>query len=93
MRLSPRLLPSILMALALVVACVVVVWGGDGLLARQQLRASLERSQAELARLDAANRRLLLELRAMERDPVVVERTVADELKWARPGDRIVQFE
>ncbi|MCA9489094.1 MAG: septum formation initiator family protein [Alphaproteobacteria bacterium] len=94
MRLSPRLLLfTIVPASVLVFAAAIAVWGDNGLLVRHQLRESLASSQADLADLDAENRQLLREMRTMRQDPVVLERMVADELKWGREGDVIVQFD
>jgi len=68
------------------------IWGRDGLEARDQLRGRFDAAQAELARLDVENQRLLRELRVLDRSPEARERMVADELQLARPGTTIVRF-
>lgn len=84
---------TILPAALLAAVASTVIWGENGLLVRHQLVAQHQEAQLELARLDRANERLLRDLRAMERDPVVLERLVADELHWGRPGDVLVRFD
>lgn len=93
-RLHPRrLLLSVLPAAILAVAAFVVVWGDNGVLVRLQIREHLQASQADLADLETENRQLLREMQTMRHDPVVLERMVADELRWGREGDVLVQFD
>lgn len=92
--LSAKRLAFVLLPAALLVGLTAsAIWGDNGLLARHVLQQRLESSQAELARLNRDNERLLLELNAMERDPVVVERMIADEIGWAPEGAVVVKFE
>ena len=90
---AKRLAFVLLPAAVLVGLTATAIWGENGLLARHALQERLEGSQGELARLNRANERLLLELNAMERDPVVVERMIADEIGWAAEGAVVVKFE
>jgi len=89
---SPRLLLSVLPALLLVAVATSVTWGDNGLLQRHQLDAQLQTSQSELVRLERDNERILREIKAMENDPVVLERIVADELGWGTEGATLVRF-
>jgi len=83
-----RILPaSILVALT-----AAAIWGRDGLETRDLLRDRFDASQAELARLDRENQRLLRDLRVLDRSPEARERMVADELQLARPGTTIIRF-
>jgi len=83
------LLPAIILASLAASA----VWGDSGLIARQRLADDLQRSNAELARTQRENQRLLRSLRVMEEDPRVLERLVAEELGWARAGTTLYRFE
>lgn len=77
----------------LVALTAAVIWGRDGLEARDQLRDRVEAAQAELARLDVENQKLLRELRVLDRSPEARERMVADELGLARPGTLLIRFD
>ena len=68
-------------------------WGESGLLARQQLREQLAAANHDLADVERDNQRLLRELRLMDHDTLLLERMVAEELAWGRPGDVIYRFE
>lgn len=91
--LSRRLLLSFLPALVLLAAASAVIWGENGLLVRHAVEGQAREAQRELARLDRENEALLRDLRAMDRDPVVRERMVADELQWGRRDAVLVRFE
>lgn len=69
------------------------IWGDHGLLRRMELRQELRDDHRALAELQRDNARLYRELKLMERDPVVVERLVAEELQWAREGTVIYTFD
>lgn len=88
-----RLLLSLLPASVLVVVAVSAIWGDSGLLARVALRDRLDRANATVAELDRDNQRILHLLSSMERDPLVMERLVAEELGWARAGSTVYRFE
>jgi hypothetical protein len=88
-----RLLLSLLPTVVLVGVAVSVIWGDSGLLVRGRLQQRLERANDEVAGLERDNQRILHVLAAMDRDPVVVERMVAEELGWAREGATVYRFE
>lgn len=88
-----RLLLSLLPATVLVAVAVSAIWGDSGLLARTALRKRLEDSNARVAELDRDNQRILHLLSSMDRDPLVLERMVAEELGWARPGTTVYRFD
>lgn len=79
-------------AAILVVIAVSAVWGEAGLLSRHELRGRLQREKQELARIERDNQRLLSELLWLDRDPVLLERAVAEELGWAREGTTLYRF-
>ncbi|MEN0063554.1 MAG: septum formation initiator family protein [Myxococcota bacterium] len=93
---KPALLSTIvfrvLPAGVLVAFTLAVIWGRDGLEARDRLRDRVSTAQAELARLDVENQRLLRDLRVLDRSPEARERMVADELHLAQPGTTIIRF-
>ena len=69
------------------------IWGRNGLHEWQRLEAARQEANAELGALQRENQRLLREMRLMDRDPVVLERLVAEELGWGREGTTLVRFE
>ncbi len=94
---SPTLLHRF--ALALLPATVVVgvvssmLWGENGLNARAALKAQLQHDQEALARTHIENRRLLRQIDLMGKDPVVLERIIAEELRWSSTGTTLYVFE
>jgi cell division protein FtsB len=87
-----RVLLAVLPALVLVVIGVSAIWGESGLLARNRLQQRLEQANEELAALERENQRLVRELQVLERDPIALERVIAEELEWAQKGTVIYRF-
>lgn len=79
-------------AAILLLVAVSAVWGEAGLLSRHELRARLAQEKENLARIERDNQRLLSELLWLDRDPVLLERAVAEELGWAREGTTLYRF-
>jgi cell division protein FtsB len=88
-----RALLVLLPALVITSLAASAIWGESGLLARHQLREQLALENAGLAEVERANQRLVRDLRLMERDPLLLERMVAEELSWGREGDTLYRFE
>lgn len=88
----PRILLAVVPALVMGAVVVSTIWGDKGLIARHQLQRELAEEQAELAAIERENQRLKRKLSLMERDPRVVERILADELRWAHPDAVIYDF-
>jgi cell division protein FtsB len=88
-----RLILALLPASILVGVTSSILWGDNGLQAQKELRAELQMAQDELARTERDNQRLLRELELLRLDPVVVERLIAEELRWGRPGTQLFVFE
>jgi cell division protein FtsB len=88
-----RVLLTLLPATLLVGVVVSAIWGDSGLLARRALQSRLHEANARVAELDRDNQRILHLLSSMDRDPLVLERMVADELGWAREGATVYRFE
>jgi cell division protein FtsB len=55
-------------------------------------KAQLSRLRAEVASLTRENVRLLEEVRALRKDPFVVEQIAREKLGYARPGEIVFQF-
>ena len=62
------------------------------MVARHALRADVRSANADLARIELENQRLMRDLAVGERDPVVLERMVAEELGWAQRDATIYRF-
>jgi cell division protein FtsB len=84
---------SLLPATLLVGVAVSAIWGDSGLLARRKLEVRLASANLVVAELDSDNQRILHLLSSMDRDPLVLERMVAEELGWAREGSTVYRFE
>ena len=69
-----------------------IIWGDNGLLRQHELRHELSEANEDLRELQRANQSLLRYLRAMEQDPVVMERVAAEELGMSTSGARIYRF-
>jgi len=91
--LAQRLLITALPAVLLVAIAATTIWGDDGLTARDRLQADLAHKNADLAAMERDNQVLVRQLMLMDRDPVVLERVVADELEWARTDATLYRFE
>jgi cell division protein FtsB len=88
-----RLMYTLLPVLLIGAVFVSTLWGEHGVMARHRLRARLADANAELASIERENQRLILELKGMDRDPVVLERAIADEIAWGQAGAVIYRFE
>lgn len=80
-------------ATMLVTLMVSTVWGEYGVLRRHELRSELAAANQDLAATERENQRLLHDLVRMEKDPVVLERMVAEELGWGQSDAVIVRFD
>ncbi len=68
------------------------VLGEHGLIARHRLRGRLAAAHEQLAAIERENQRLIYELKGMDRDPVVLERAIAEELTWGQANAVIYRF-
>lgn len=89
----PRLILTVIPAMLIAGIAASTVWGHNGILARRQLERDVDRAGDHLATVERDNQRLLRDLTLMDSDPVVLERTVAEELMMARDGATIYQFD
>lgn len=88
-----RIVLALLPALVLGGIAATAVWGENGLVARHKLRAEVRDANAELARVERENQKLLRELTNADSDPVLLERMVAEELGWGRADATLYRFE
>jgi cell division protein FtsB len=68
------------------------IWGKNGFITRHKLRQELAQANAQLADIDRSNQRYLRKLKLMEKDPLNLERMVAEELARGRTDTVIYQF-
>jgi cell division protein FtsB len=88
-----RIVLSVMPALILASIVASTVWGDNGLRARASLRRELVEANEHLAALDKENAQLLRDLSMLEKDPYVLERAVAEEISYGRPGTTIYRFD
>lgn len=79
-----------LLALGLLALVVHTVFGEHGYLALRQQQRTLEELQKEIRRLEQENRRLAEEIEALKKDPGAIERVAREQLKMARPGEKVI---
>ena len=84
-----RLLLAFL-GLGLLALVVHTIFGQHGYLALRRERQEQERLQSEIERLKEENRRLAEEVEKLKSDPRAIERVAREELKMARPGEKII---
>lgn len=84
-----RLLLTFL-GLALLALVVHTIFGQNGYLALRRQRQEQDRLQSEIERLQEENRRLAAEVEKLKNDPRAIERVAREELKMARPGEKII---
>ena len=78
------------LGLGLLALAVHTVFGEHGHLALRKERKELERLESEIHRLEKENERLAEEIRTLKTDPRAVERVAREELKMARPGEKVI---
>ncbi|MBI2956615.1 MAG: cell division protein FtsL [Acidobacteria bacterium] len=79
-----------LLGLALLALVVHTVFGEHGYLALARQREELKRLEQEIDRLEEENRRLAEEVQTLKSDPRAIERVAREQLKMARPGEKII---
>jgi cell division protein FtsB len=88
-----RILLAVLPASLLVSLVVYTVWGDNGLMRRAELHQELRQANQRLITVERENTLLLRDLRVLEEDPIAVERAVAEDLGWGKPGATLYRFE
>lgn len=83
-----RVLLTVL-GLGLLALVVHTLFGEHGYLALRQQQREYERLRQEIQALQEENRQLEAEIKALKNDPRAVERIAREELKMARPGEKV----
>ncbi len=78
-----------ILGLGLLALVVHTLFGEHGYLAVRRHQQEYERLQQELQALQEENQRLEEEIKALKNDPRAVERVAREELKMARPGEKV----
>jgi cell division protein FtsB len=77
------------LGLGLLALVVHTVFGEHGYLALRRQQREYERIRQEIQTLQEENRRLEEEIKALKSDPRMLERLAREELKMARPGEKV----
>jgi hypothetical protein len=82
-----------------------MIWGNNGIIARNELRQLAVESEQEKSAIDLKNQYLIRQIELMGSDhaldgsgsvgvdPVIIERLAAEELHWGKPGTVLYTFE
>ncbi len=90
---SPLLRLSAFFGMTLVVGFIgAALFGPDGVRRHEQLGQELRDVKARNAQLDADNRRLAAEVKALGSDERYVEHVIRDELGWVAADDVVLIF-
>ncbi|MBI4461288.1 MAG: septum formation initiator family protein [Acidobacteria bacterium] len=77
------------LALGLLALVVHTIFGEHGYLALRQQQREYERLRQEIQSLQEENQRLEEEIKVLRSDPRALERVAREELKMARPGEKV----
>ncbi|MGH9804895.1 MAG: FtsB family cell division protein [Candidatus Acidiferrales bacterium] len=80
------------LGLGLLALAVHTLFGEHGYLALRKQRQEIDRLESEIERLEKENERLAEEIRSLKTDPRAVERVAREELKMARPGEKVIML-
>lgn len=81
-----------LLALALLAVLVHDIFGAHGFLALRRTQREIERLRGEIAQINAENRELADQVKALKTDPKLIERIAREEMGLARPGELIFKL-
>lgn len=79
-----------LLGLGLLALVVHTIFSEKGYLELRKQRQEIQRLEAEIQRLEQENQRLLGDIQRLKSDPQAVERVAREELKMARPGEKVI---
>ena len=85
----PRVVVGLL-GLGLLTLVVHTLFGEHGYVAIRRQEQEIRRLEAEIKRLEEENRKLTTEIKALESDPRTIERVAREQLKMARPGEKVI---
>jgi cell division protein FtsB len=78
------------LGLGLLALAVHTLFSEHGYLALRKQEQEIDRLEKEIQRLEKENERLAEEVRTLKTDPRAVERVAREELKMARPGEKVI---
>lgn len=87
--LGRRVVISVL-GLGLLALVVHTLFSDRGYLELRKQQQEVQQLEAEIQRLEQENQRLLDEIQQLKTDPQAVERVAREELKMARPGEKVI---
>lgn len=79
-----------LLGLGLLALVVHTLFGEHGYVSLLRQQGEIERMEKEIQRLEDENRRLAEEIQVLKSDPEAVERVAREQLKMARPGEKVI---
>lgn len=79
-----------LLGLGLLALAVHTLFGEHGYVSLLRQQGEIERMEKEIQRLEEENRRLAEEIQVLKSDPEAVERVAREQLKMARPGEKVI---
>ena len=75
-----------------VLACLMayhVVFGANGMMVYQHKRAEYRKLEQDMEQLRRENERLAGRIKALKSDPAAVEKEAREQLRYARPGEKV----
>ncbi len=81
-----------LLAVAALTLFVHDLFGDRGLFAMRRNRQEVEKISLDIQKIDAENRALASQIKALKSDPVTIERIAREEMGLARPGEMIFKL-
>lgn len=81
-----------ILAVALLALLIHDIFGTHGFLAMRRAQKEIERLRREIERVEAENRGLAEQVKALKSDPKLIERIAREEMGLARPGELIFKL-
>ena len=81
-----------LLVIAVALLFVHDVFGANGFLAMRRAQMQVAQLHREIVELDAENRRLADEVKALKSDPDLIEKIAREQMGLARPGEKIFKL-
>ncbi len=81
-----------ILALAVFALLVQDIFGAHGFLAMRRTQKEIARLRQEIAQVNAENRDLAAQVKALKSDPRLIERIAREEMGLARPGELIFKL-
>ena len=69
-----------------------VIFGANGMLTYEHKRAEHRNLQSEIDNLQKENDRMQSDIKALRSDPKTIEREAREQLRYARPGEKVFTY-